>query len=164
MQPKTSPEQFDDPWPLQEPREVLGDRKLRFPPLAQRQITGDDPDARAYWNYDPDSAFVFVSQEPRRKGTYEFADWNDLENPQGDNTYIRAPAELPDEILKRFDVAGTHMVYLASPEMLTDQNPSAWILSWTQFTSLLPGASGQDPDDIQPAISRNPGFMPSSPF
>jgi hypothetical protein len=48
--------------------------------------------------------------------------------------------------------------------MLTDENPSAWLLSWTQFTSLLPEAGGRDPDDIEAAISRNPGFMPSSLF
>lgn len=164
VQRKTTPDQFDEQWPLQEPRVVLSSRKVRFPPLAQQQITGDDPGATVYWNYDPNSAFVFVSREPRRKEPYEFADWNELENPQGDNTYIRAPAKLPDEILDRFEVKGTHIVYLASPEMLTDQNPSAWILSWAQFTSLLPDASGQDPDEIETAISRNPGFMPASPF
>ena len=164
MQRKTTPDQFDTQWPLQEPREVLGDRRLRFPPLAQQQITGDDPEATVYWNYDPDSAFVFVSRDPRQKSAYEFADWNKLEQPQSEHTYIRAPAKLPDEILDRFEVKGTHVVYLASPEMLTDENPSAWLLSWTQFTSLLPEAGGRDPDDIEAAISRNPGFMPSSPF
>lgn len=164
VQRKTTPGQFNEQWPLHEPREVLSSRKVRFPPLAQQQITGDDPGATVYWNYDPKSAFVFVSREPRRKEPYEFADWNELENPQGDNTYVRAPAKLPEEILNRFEVKGTYVVYLASPEMLTDQNPSAWILSWTQFTSLLPGASGQESGEIETAISRNPGFMPSSPF
>ncbi|MDB2253454.1 hypothetical protein PM033_17160 [Halorubrum ezzemoulense] len=164
MQHKTSPDQFDDRWPLREPREVLGDRKLRFPPLAQQQIAGEGPEATVYWNYDPDVAFVFISQDPPRKATYEFADWNEIENPQGNNTYIRAPAKLPDEILDRFKVEGTHMVYLASPEMLTDDNPSTWVLSWTQFTSLLPEADNRDPDKIETAISRNPGFLPSSPF
>jgi hypothetical protein len=162
MEQKTSPEQFDDRWPLQEPEEVLGDKNLQFPPLAQRQITGDGT-ARVCWNYHPDLSVVFVSQEARRKKPYEFADTNDLDN-NGDNTYIRAPDKLPDEILNRFRLKGTYMVYLASPEMLTDDNPSTWILSWKQFASLC-GVPDQDPpEDIERIYDLNPGLIRSFRF
>lgn len=163
MPSKTTPGEFDEAWPLQEPREILTDRRLRLPPLAQEYIVGFEEDVIVHWNYDPDSGSVFISQQPARKTPYEYADWNDVENPTGEHTYIRAPAKLPDRLLERFEVEGTHAVYLASPEMLTDENPSAWLLSWTQFTRLLPDAAG-DPEEIETAISRNPGFMPSSPF
>lgn len=162
MKQKTSPDDFDETWPLKEPSEVKSDKKIRFPLLAQRQITGDDSGARVYWNYDPEDMFVFVSQTPARKSDYEFADWNDVENPQGENTYLRAPEELPDEVLDEFKVPGTHMIYLATPEMLTDDNPSAWVIPWTKVSRFLPEAGS--PEKIGTAISRNPGFMSPSPF
>lgn len=163
MPRKTTPEEFDEPWPLQEPREILGDRRLRFPSIAQEFIVGIEEDVIVHWNYDPDSRFVFLSQEPARKSPYEYADWNEVENPTGEHTYIRAPAKIPDRILEQFEVEGTYVIYLASPEMLTDENPSTWLLSWTQFTRLLPDATG-DPEEIGTMISKNPGFMPTPPF
>lgn len=160
---KTTPDEFDEQWPLREPREVQSDRNIRFPSLAQEQITGVEEDVTVYWNYDPDSGFVFISRKPARKSPYEFADWNKVEDPTGKWTKIRAPAELPEEIRDPFEVEGTYMVYLASREMLTDENPSAWLVSWSQVTRLLPDGGG-DPEEIEDAISQNPGFMPSSPF
>lgn len=163
MERKTTADEFDQKWPLREPREVQSDRNIRFPSLAQVQITGVEDDVTVYWNYDPDSGFVFISREPARKSPYEFADWNKVEDPTGEWTKIRAPAELPEKILEPFEVEGNYMVYLASREMLTDENPSAWLLSWPQVTRLLPDSNG-DPEEIENAISQNPGFMRSSPF
>lgn len=160
---ETTADDFDDEWPLREPREVQSDRNIRFPKFAQEQLVGVEEDVMVHWNYDPDSDFVFLSREPARKSPYEYADWNKVQNPLGEWTSIRAPAKLPNRILEEFEVEGTHMVYLASGEMLTDENPSAWLISWTQFTKILP-ASGGDPEDIESAISKNPGFMPTSPF
>ena len=159
---KTNPDQFDEQWPLQEPREVKDDKNIRFPPLAQRQIVEDNLDPVVHWNYDPESNFIFISGEPRKKEPYEWVDRSAVDQPESDNTYIRAPERLPDNMLEPFKIPGTSVVYLASPEMLTDNNPSAWLLSWTQFTSFLPDVGSSA--DIGPAISRNPGFMPSSPF
>lgn len=162
MKQKTSPDEFDEEWPLKEPSEVKKNKKIQFPPLAQRQIAGDDLEQRVWWNYDPESMFAFVSQAPARESDYEVADWNDVENPQGENTYLRAPDELADEILDRFKVPGVNMIYLATAEMLTDDNPSAWVLPWTKVSLLLPDAG--NPEKIETAISRNPGFMSPSPF
>lgn len=161
---KTTRGEFDEQWPLREPREVLSDRNIRFPSLAQEQITGVEEGVTVHWNYDPDSRFVFISKDPARKSPYEFADWNKVEDPTGEWTKIRAPAELPDDIREPFEVEGTYMVYLASREMLTDENPAAWLVSWSQVTRLLPESGNEDPEEIENVISRNPGFMPSSPF
>ncbi|MGB9957551.1 hypothetical protein ACOZ4B_14340 [Haloferax prahovense] len=161
---KQSADEFDEPWPLQEPREVLSNRKLRFPSMAQEYLVGFEDGVAVHWNYDVDSGFVFVSQAPAYKEGYTYADRNVVEEPMSEWPKIRAPAALPAQIRERFEIEGTYMVYLASPEMLTDENPSAWVLSWSQFTSLLPGAGGTGPDDVSTAISKNPGFMPSSPF
>lgn len=160
-----NPGEWDGPWPLKEPREVLSDRRLRVPPLAQERIVGDGPAPQVAWNYDPSSDYVFISVEPARKSAYEFADYNSVEEPHSEWPKIRAPAALPDRILEQFEVKGTYMVYLASEEMLTDDNPSAWLLSWTQFTRMIPDDDGDiRQDDVGSAVSQNPGFMPPSPF
>jgi len=160
---KTTADDFDEEWPLREPREVQSDRNIRLPPLAQEQIVGVQEDVIIHWNYDPDSEFVFISREPARESPYEYADWNKVQNPTGEWTSIRAPAKLPDKSLENFEVEGNTVVYLASPEMLTDENPSAWLVSWNELTRLLPDA-GKDTDDLEHALTKNPGFMPSSPF
>lgn len=150
-------------WPLKEPREVLADRKLRFPPLAQRMISADHPTkgASVYWNIEPDSEFVFVSRSPARKREYRFISRTTVENPDGEHTKIRAPSDLPENIRFKFEVKGSYMVYLASREMLTDDNPSAWIIPWTTFSKLLPGET-ESPEDVGGIISQNPGFLPTN--
>ena len=159
---KTSTDQFDEAWPLKIDHKVKENKTIPFPPLAQRQIVGNSSDPAVHWNYDPDSDVIFISKRPRKKEPYEWVDRSAVDQPESDNTYIRAPERLPDNMLEPFKIPGTSVVYLASPEMLTDNNPSAWLLSWTQFTSFLPDVGSSA--DIGPAISRNPGFMPSSPF
>jgi len=152
----------ESPWPLKEPREVLSDRKLRLPSIAEERIAGDGEAPRVAWNYDPDSQYVFISQTPARKKGYAFAKMTRVFDAGGEWPKVRAPNQLPDPIRERFEVPGIHMVYLASEEMLTDENPSAWILSWTQLMSILPNEDRDD--DVKSLITRNPGFMPSSPF
>lgn len=159
----TSATEFEEEWPLDAPREVLSDRNIRLPELAQQQLVGFEEDVMVHWNYDPDSEFVFISSDPARKAPYEYADWNKVQDPTGKWPSIRAPAKLPDRLLEAFEVEGTHMVYLASAEMLTDDNPSVWLIPWSQVKRLLPN-TGDDPAELDAALSRNPGFMPSSPF
>jgi len=152
-------------WPIKEPRKVLSQRKLRYPPVVQDAIAGDHPEGLSvYWNYDPQSDFVFISESPARKEPYQYAARNSIEDPDGEYTKIRARDELPDRILTKFELEGSYMVYLASQQMLTGDNPSAWILTWSQFTRMLPG--GVDPDDpdddsVNNMITNNPGFLPS---
>lgn len=152
-------------WPIKEPREVLADRRLRFPSNVQDAVAAEHPRGLSvYWNHDPDSNFVFISKSPARKGKYDYIARNKIEGPDGDNARIRAPQALPKVPLTKFELKGTYMVYLASHEMLDDENPSAWILTWSQFTSMLPGeTAGTDPDDddVDQMITNNPGFLPS---
>jgi hypothetical protein len=156
-------EVLDEEWPLKEPREVLADRKIRFPPLAQRMISADHPTkgTSVYWNIEPESEFVFISQSPARKDGYVFISRTTVENPDGEHTKIRAPNDLPENIRFKFEVTGSYMVYLASREMLLDDNPSAWIVPWTTFSKLLPGEN-TSPENVSGIVSRNPGFLPTS--
>lgn len=152
----------DTPWPLKEPREVLSKRKVKLPPLAEDRIAGDGETPRVAWNYDPDSGYVFISDNPARKSPYTFADMTEVYNPGDEYPKIRPPDKLPGSMKERFEVPGTFVVYLASEEMLIDENPSAWILSWTQLMRILPNDGGEE--EVESLIARNPGFMPSSPF
>jgi|AntRauMinimDraft_4_1070384.scaffolds.fasta_scaffold00723_4 hypothetical protein len=152
----------DTPWPLKEPREMLSDRKVRLPSLAEDRIAGEGDAPRVAWNYDTDSGYVFISDTPARKAPYTFADMTKVFDAGGEYPKIRAPSELPAAVRDRFEVPGTFVVYLASEEMLTDENPSTWILSWTQLMRILPN-DDQD-DEVESLIARNPGFMPPSPF
>ncbi|WP_435102514.1 hypothetical protein [Halarchaeum sp. P4] len=156
---------FDDAWPLQEPRPVQSNRRVQLPELAQEWIVDDGEDPIVHWNYDAGSNFVFISNAPAHKSDYRYADWNIVDGYPGENARIRAPGKLPDAAVERFEVEGTHVVFLASAEMLSDENPSAWVLSWTQFMRMFPEIDDGGPDeDLGELVSRNPGFMPSSPF
>jgi hypothetical protein len=155
----------DDDWPIKEPREVLADRKLRYPPAVQEAIWADHPRGwSVYWNYDPDSDFVFISEAPARRENYQFIARNTIEDPDGEHTKIRAPKDLPARIRTKFELKGTYMVYLADRDMISDENPSAWILTWSQFTGMLPSqteSQNPDDDDVSRMITNNPGFLPS---
>jgi len=162
----TEDEPADTGWPIKEPREVLSDRKLRYPPVIQEAICAEHVKGKSvYWNYDPNSDFVFISESPARKDKYRFAGRNTIEDPDGEHTKIRAPGDLPSKILTKFELKGTYMVYLASRDMINDENPSAWILTWSQFTGMLPNQTESNApdegDDVSQMITNNPGFLPS---
>ncbi|QLC35122.1 hypothetical protein EFA46_012765 (plasmid) [Halarchaeum sp. CBA1220] len=144
---------------------MQSNRRVQLPALAQEYVVDDGEDAIVHWNYDAGSQFVFISRSPARKSEYRYADWNVVDGYPGENARIRAPGKLPDAVVERFEVEGTHVVFLASAEMLSDDNPSAWVLSWTQFMRMFPEIDDEGPDeDVGELVSRNPGFMPSSPF
>jgi hypothetical protein len=167
---KNEPTDEEDGWPIKEPREVLADRKLRYPPDVQEVISAEHPEGPSvYWNYDTYSEFVFISESPATGDGYEYIARNTVEDPDGQYTKIRAPQALPTRIRQKFELKGTYMVYLATEEMIEDENPSAWILAWSQFTSLLPNQAGHgdddpDRDDVSRLITNNPGFFSPDSF
>jgi hypothetical protein len=160
----------EDEWPIKEPREVLADRKLRYPSTVQKVIWAEHPEGPSvYWHYHTPSKFVFISESPATGDDYEYIARNTIEGPDGQYTKIRAPQAFPTGIRRKFELKGSYMVYLASEDMIEDENPSAWILTWSQFTSLLPSQSGHtdddpDKDDVSQLITNNPGFFSPDAF
>lgn len=160
VQPEDEGGGFSAEWAWYEPRKVLSDRKLRYPPQIQAAVCDRDAPKgpSVCWNYERNTKWIVISQEPLRDPAFRFAARNVIEQPDGEYTKIRARDELPDEILRRF-YEGNYLIYLARHEML-DDNPSTWLLQRSELLRVLPGGGG-DNSDVKKQLTRNPSFLSS---
>lgn len=152
-------ESFEEAYAWYKPRPVLSDRKIRYPPTIQDEICDwDAPKGPSVcWNYEQNSNWILISEQPARDQDYRFAARSVIERPDGEYTKIRARDELPDKILDQF-YEGNYLIYLARYEML-DDNPSTWLLQRSQLMRILPGQETEN--DIKDRLARNPGFLRS---
>ena len=157
-------------WTTCEQVTVQSNRYLPFPAKVRDVVGRDHPikGPSVFWNYEQNAGFAVLSKESLQKPTYvdvarsKIYDVKAGEPGQG---RLRPPTEL-DGVLRSKFTEGSQFYYLAYDSMEESDNPTTYLLSHDQFTSLLPTgmqdsiATGFETEDFQEALFELPAFLP----
>jgi hypothetical protein len=156
----------EDEWPLASTCEVGKRNRIRAPEWLYEQIgtrasLHSEHKQKVKWGIEKNSSFVVLSEYDLRKPSFDHLTESIIHrNAQDSGTYFYL--ELPQAVRERTTkfVEGTDVVYFARDEMVNDENSSAYLLTLSELTNLLPGVV-RDGEDARQAIANNPGFFSS---
>lgn len=143
---------------------ILDDNRLHYPTEVKETIHYDHPKGKSvFWNVESNSEFIVLSTEPIFED-YEYIERNTIESFDVPSARVRAPKSLSDRLSSKF-YKGNRVFYVATSEMVFDDNPSTFLLEESELIALLPGIEGGgEESEVFEAIMENPGFLPINPF